>query len=237
MRRVLTKLWPKVVVTALGVALVAFAFAEFVDWRSVREWMQQLDVPLLLVLMALLPLFGFSISLVYLVIGSVFGGPVGLAVVAGISAVHLLCSHWIGQSFLRAPLQRWLDKRKHRLPDLPKDQDAAVALMMALVPGLPYFVRNYLLAVSGIPLRIYFWICWPVYVARSCLVLFLGGFSDDLTLNRVLLLGGVFVLKVSICAFILHRLRARWKRSADANKTNPTRTPLQKRLARIGWMD
>jgi uncharacterized membrane protein YdjX (TVP38/TMEM64 family) len=227
------KIWPKLLLAGVGVALVVLVFTELIDWRAVREWMQHLDIRLLLVLMAFLPLFGFSISLVYLVIGSVFGGPMGVLVVAGISAVHLVGSHWLGHSYLRKPMRRWLEKRDHHLPAVPQGEDVSVALMTALVPGLPYFIRNYLLAVSDIPLRIYFWICWPVYVARSCLVIFLGDFSDDFNARRIMILGGVFVVKVTICAFILHRLRSRMRRVHKKVE----RTPLQKRLARIGRLD
>jgi len=226
------KEWGKLILFLVAIGAAALVVSHYADWRSVRDWMQHLDPRLLLVLMAVLPLFGFSIGLVYLVVGAVFGGPAGVAVVAGISAIHLVVSHWIGQGYLRAPLQRWLEKRKHRFPELPRGQDVSVALMMALVPGLPYFIRNYLLAVSGIPLRIYFVVCWPIYVIRSCLVIFLGDFSDDLNVRRLLILGGIFAAKLGVCAFLLHRVRARTKRSGK----DPM-TPLQKRLARLGRMD
>jgi uncharacterized membrane protein YdjX (TVP38/TMEM64 family) len=178
---------------------------------------------------------GFSISLIYLVIGAVFGGPWGIVVVAGITAVHLLASHWIGHGFLRARLQRWLEKRKKHFPTLPPGEEVSVALMMALVPGPPYFARNYLLAVSDIPLRVYFWVCWPVYVARSCVALFLGDLAGEFSPERLLILGSIFALKVGICAYILHRLRKRIRRIKGAKKAQ--RTPLQKRLAQIGRLD
>jgi uncharacterized membrane protein YdjX (TVP38/TMEM64 family) len=203
------KIWLKWLPLGLALVAVVLVLNEFVEWRAVRDWMQHLDPWLLLVLMAVLPLFGFSISLVYLVIGAVFGGPMGVVVVAGISAVHLLGSHWIGRGLLRERLVRWLERRKHHLPALPAGENASLSLMTALVPWLPYFVRNYLLAISDIPLRTYFWVCWPIYVARSCLVIFLGDFSADLDARRITILGGVFVLKVGICAYVLQRLRAR----------------------------
>jgi uncharacterized membrane protein YdjX (TVP38/TMEM64 family) len=229
------KLWPKLLLAALAIGVIVLGFTELIDWPRVREWMQHLDRRLLLALMAVLPLFGFSISLVYLVIGAVFGGPWGVLVVAGITAIHLLGSHWLGHGYLRGPLQRWLEKRKHTLPEVPNGEDIPVALMMALVPGPPYFIRNYLLSVSGIPLRIYFWVCWPVYVVRSCLALFLADFSDDLSPKRIAILVGVFAVKIGICAIILRRLRARSKRAKAVKKVG--RTPLQERLARIGRLD
>lgn len=229
------RLWPKLLLAAVVVAAVGFALFEYVDWPGVRQWMQHLNRPVLVLLSATLPLFGFSISIVYLVIGAVFGGPWGIVVVAGITAVHLLTSHWFGRGFLRLRLQRWLEKRKKHFPTLPPGEEISVALMMALVPGPPYFVRNYLLAVSDVPLRVYFWVCWPVYVARSCVVLFLGDLTGEFSSERLVILGSIFVLKVGICAYILHRLRKRIHRIHVEKKAQ--RTPLQKRLARIGRLD
>lgn len=197
-----------VVLAALGVALALF---EEVDWVALRGTLESLDRGPLLILVAVLPIFGFSIGLVYLVVGAVFGGWAGLAVVGGATVVHLLGSHWIARSFLRAPVQRFLLRRKHQLPELPEGEEWAIALMTALVPGLPYLARNYLLALSDIPLRTYFWICWPVYVLRSALTIFLGEFSGDFTVRRAAILGVVLAVKIAICAYLIHRLRNRRK--------------------------
>lgn len=199
------------VVAAAAVLAVLVVLSALVDWHGLRESMEGMARGPLLALVTVLPLFGFSVGIVYLVIGAVFGGWVGLAVVGGITAVHLLGSHWIARSFLRGPLERYLKRHKKKLPTPPEGAEGSVALMTVLVPGLPYFVRNYLLALSDIPLRTYFWICWPVYVIRSILVIFLGDFSGDFSAQRAGVLGAVLVLKLAICAYLLHRVRARYK--------------------------
>lgn len=197
---------------ALLIALVvAVGLFEEADWHAPIRWLEAMDRAPLLALVAILPLFGFSIAVVYLVIGAVFGGWMGMAVVGGITGVHLLCSHWIAGSFLRGPLERYLKRRKKKLPEVPDGEEWAATLMMALVPGLPYFVRNYLLALSAIPLRTYFWICWPVYVLRSALVIMIGDFSGDFSWRRVGLLGAIYVVKLTVCGYLLFRLRARYK--------------------------
>ena len=218
--------WRYGFLAALITAAAVLAFTGLVDWREMRDGLQQINPALLLALMAMLPLFGFPISVVYLTIGAVFGGPWGVAVVAGITFVHLTGSHWIAHSFLSGPLQRWLERRKRTLPELPEGEDVPLSLMTALVPGLPYFIRNYLLALSGIPLLTYLWICWPVYVARSCIMIFLGDFSGELESRRILTLGGVFLLKVLICALIVRHLRANWKKGPRRiRKPSPTKKP------------
>ncbi|HUG13113.1 MAG TPA: VTT domain-containing protein [Opitutaceae bacterium] len=183
------------------------------DWHAFLRRLENMDRLPLLALAAILPLFGFSIAVVYVVIGAVFGGWPGMAVVTGLTAIHLCGSHWIARSFLRGPLQRFLKRRKKQLPELPKGEEWAVALMTALVPGLPYVVRNYLLALSPVPFRIYFPICLPVYVFRSGIVIFFGDFTSDLSVQRVVILGAILVVKVAVCALLLHRLRIRYKLS------------------------
>jgi uncharacterized membrane protein YdjX (TVP38/TMEM64 family) len=214
----------RILVAGGGAAILAglIVLSAAIDWRALRVAMESIDRGPLLALVAVLPLFGFSIGVVYLVVGAVFGGGIGMAVVGGITAVHLIGSHWIARSFMRAPLQSYLRRRKKKLPELPEGEEWAVALMTALVPGLPYVVRNYLLALSGIPLWTYFRACWPVYVIRSSLVIFLGDFSGDFSAQRVGVLVAVFAVKIGICAYLLHRLRSRYKTRGRGAASGPS---------------
>ena len=68
-------------------------------------------------------------------------------------------------------------------------------------------MRNYLLALAGIPLKTYFWVCLPVYVFRSLLTILAADFCGDFTTKKFIFLGGVFLVKVAICAYIINRLR------------------------------
>ncbi len=191
----------------VGIGIVAVFWFTDLSWSDVHTALQGLPAWLAIALMAVLPLTGFSVAVVYVVAGARFGPWLGGAVVAGITVVHLLGSYWIARGFLRGPLERFLARRHHVVPHVTANAHAPVAVMAALVPGIPYFIRNYLLPLSGIPLRTYFWICLPIYVARSYVTLFLGDLSGDLTVQRVLILGAVLAAKLAICGWILARLR------------------------------
>jgi uncharacterized membrane protein YdjX (TVP38/TMEM64 family) len=202
--------WILLAVVVVAVAAVV-GYSGAWDWHAFVQALVSMDRVPLLVLAAILPLFGFSIGVIYVVIGAVFGGWTGMAVVTGLTVIHLSGSHWIARSFLREPLQRFLKRRKKHLPDLPKGEEWAVALMTALVPGLPYVVRNYLLALSPVPFRIYAPICLGVYVFRSALVIMLGDFSRDISWERVGILGAILVVKVAVCAALFQHVRSRYK--------------------------
>jgi uncharacterized membrane protein YdjX (TVP38/TMEM64 family) len=193
-----------------GVASV-FLFTDF-ELSDLTRIIDRLNPIAVLPLMALLPVFGFPIAIVYLVAGARFGPVVGGVIVAAVTAFHLLATHAVARSFLRAPIERLIARRHHILPRIPADEHAAVALIAALVPGLPYFLRNYLLALSGIRLRLYFWVCLPVYVARSYVTILLGDLSSDPSRRGLYILIAFDLLKVSICALVIWWLRRHHRR-------------------------
>lgn len=200
-------------VAVLVLALVVLAEAW---WDEARVALLRADGWVFFSLLCLLPVFGFSVALMYVVVGARFGGPLGLVVVAGATVFHLAASHLVARSFLRAPVERLLRGRRHRLPDLAREAPVSCALLGALLPGPPYLVRNYALALSGVPFRIYAPICWPVYVIRSGVAIYLGDWAADLSARRVLILAGVLVFNAGVCAAIVWHLRRRHRLQAGA---------------------
>jgi uncharacterized membrane protein YdjX (TVP38/TMEM64 family) len=192
-------------------AIVAVFILLEVNWRAIPGHLAGVNAALLICLMVLLPMGGFSIGIIYLVAGVRFGPVWGGVVVTAVTATHLLLSHWIARGLFRRPLERFLKRRRYHLPTVPPGEEVGFSFLGALVPGLPYFIRNYLISLTGIPLRIYFSVCLPVYVARSYLVIFLGDYSTDPNNTRLLVLAAFYVLKLSICAYVIWRLRRRYQ--------------------------
>jgi uncharacterized membrane protein YdjX (TVP38/TMEM64 family) len=218
-RRDLVRWLVAAAVVAGLVAGLVWALLPRWNWQAVPEIIAGLDTPASLLAMAVLPLTGFAIGAVYLVAGMKFGPVVGGLVVAAVTAFHLVASHLVARRLLRGPIERWLSRRRHHLPHIPKDDDVAVSALVAIVPGLPYSVRNYFLALADVPLRIYLPICLGIYVARAYVTIFLG----DLTINpdgqRLWLLGGIYVVKLGISAELIRRLRRRHRRKVTDQAT------------------
>lgn len=200
---------------AVAAVVALFYFTEL-DWSDLHDALLRVNLATLWLLMILLPPCGFSVSVVWLVAGARFGPWLGGAVVAATTAAHLLLMHVIGRRWLRRGLKAWLKKRGHELPAVPAGENLAVTVTAVLAPGLPYFARNYLLAISDVPLRIYFWTALPLYVARSYVTLFIGDLASDPSPRQLAVLGAVYAVKLGVCAYLLWHIRRRLKRDRGA---------------------
>src|SRR5687768_5741020 len=163
----LTTGWRRVAIGAVIVAGVV------VIWFALPRWGLSADMfykavrsahgVLVFAAMTILPVFGFSIGIVYVVAGAKFGISLGLINVALATVVHIVASHWIAKSFLRERVEKLLAKRNYHLPNLLEREEASVVLLTALIPGVLYAMRNYLLGLAAVRLRTCLWVCVPVY--------------------------------------------------------------------------
>jgi uncharacterized membrane protein YdjX (TVP38/TMEM64 family) len=197
-------------VAVVTAGLLVMHFIEF-EWRDVLRdvpgWLQQVNEPLALVLMATLPIVGFPVSAVYLAIGAIFGPKWGGLVVMGITLVHLAVTHVLARTLLRARIKRWRTKWQKKLPVISQGDNISLVAMIIIVPGLPYVARNCLLAVTGVPLRYLLGVGVPLYVARSYTTLFVGNLGNNHSTNMFVVIGAIFVAKLAISALLFLRLR------------------------------
>jgi uncharacterized membrane protein YdjX (TVP38/TMEM64 family) len=214
------------IIVLVGGGLLAWLAITQFDWTRISEAIENLHPVPLVIAMCGLPLIGFPILPVYLVAGARFGPWVGGAVVTLATAAHLVGTYVIARTVLRAPLDRLLARWHAQLPEIPRDEEPMVALIAALVPGLPYVVRNYVLAMAGLRLRVYLWICLPIYVARSYVSILLGDLSGAPSTRRLLILGGIELAKVVICAVVIWRLREHHRRFHGAPPADAPSPPI-----------
>ncbi|MEJ1974349.1 MAG: hypothetical protein WDM96_18385 [Lacunisphaera sp.] len=190
--------------------LLALHLAEF-GWRDVLHdvpgWLQQVNEPLALVLMATLPIMGFPVSAVYLAIGAIFGPMWGGLVVMGITLVHLAVTHVLARTLFRSRIERWRQVWNRKLPVISEGDNISLVAMIIIVPGLPYVARNCLLAVSGVPLRYLLCVGVPLYVARSYTTLFLGNLGNNHSPKMFWIIGAIFVAKLAASGVLFWRLR------------------------------
>ena len=195
-------------ISIVCVLLLVAAFG-FVDFKALHGWSQKLPGPMVFVLMALAPVFGAPVSILWLIGGARFGAAGGLVAVTGSIAVNLLLTYWITKSVLRKPIAAFFKNSKYKIPQVPKGEQIPISMLTALVPGLPYFAKNYLLVLAGVSFPVYFWVLLLSHFINASFLILFGGMSGDLTTGKIIFLIGYGAVLTLLCKRVINRLRAR----------------------------
>jgi len=143
------------------------------------SWQQVVADPhsnrmLFILLMAVLPVFGVSIIIFLVFIGLKFGTPGGILISGLIMFFHMLIAYSISHSFLRPQVDRFIDQHHWARPRLPPGKRQLYAFLFVVIPGLPYAVKNYLLALTGLSFLHYLVICWSAQMMLAVPFIVLG---------------------------------------------------------------
>lgn len=199
--------WLGALVVLAGAGWVAWRLD--VDWRELGQALTELNRPLLLLALAILPVFGFPVSVTYFAAGAVFGPWYGGLVVGGATAGHLLLTHLLATTVLRRLIIRGQQGWRDRLPVVPPGEKAALLTLLVIVPGPPYVARNALMILGGVPLRLRLALGTPLYVVRAYVTLMAGTLLQHPDPAALALTGGVLVLKLTVGFLLFRRLRRR----------------------------
>ena len=184
--------------------------------RNLHEYLQyRVDPYLFLVLMLVLPIIGAPLSAFLVLVGMKFGIPKGLFFTALLMLIHMAITYFLVHSFLR----NWILKLLKKL-NPPDSFERKVAsrwhlFFFMLVPGLPYAIKNFLLALSGLPLGPYLMINWLAQFGLSVPFIITGTAIIDL--NPVIIASAVLLL---IIVFLMQRYAKRKYRTVKANRAN-----------------
>jgi uncharacterized membrane protein YdjX (TVP38/TMEM64 family) len=166
-----------------------------------------------------LPLVGFPVSVLHLLAGMRWGIPEGMALVTASIFLQLLASHGVVQ-MARPLFARRLGNVRRRIPH---GAHGPVSLFTMLLPGVPYFAKNYVLPLIGVPLRTYMAWCFPLHSLRATVPVIFGDQADELTPLRVVLYGVYGAAILLACAWVFRRLRGQiGDRPPEVN--DPTRS-------------
>lgn len=137
----------------IGLGLVVWAGT---DWDVWAERLTNLHPAAFLGAMSLLPVIGFPISAFYFFAGVIYGWAFGIPLCMTALAINMSLSYVFTRTLLRAPLSELVLKRGLTLPSVktPINQ-FRVTFLLRTVPGPPFSLQNYLLALAGIPFGIY----------------------------------------------------------------------------------
>ncbi len=159
---------------------------------SLHDYLQNNVNPFVfLLLMLVLPIIGAPLSLFVLLIGIKFGILGGLVLTGLLMGLHMICTYYVVHSFLRGWIIKLLKRLK--LPSYPSKRTLNTwhLVIFMLIPGLPYTIKNNLLALSGIEFKRYLLINWTTQYPLSIPLVLAGAAvieMNPLTISVVLML-------------------------------------------------
>lgn len=221
--------WVVLALFALGAAAGAYLVLRALPYK---EWIDSLSgmgrVPFVAGL-AVLPAVGVPVMPFYLLAGKIMGGnvPAIIGCVVGIS-LNIALSYVLGRWLLHPIAERFLAWLGYRIPVVRPEDRWAIALLLRITPGPPFFVQSYLLALAGMPFGIYMTV--SVAVSSTYVVGFVV-LGESLMQGRTggIVLGVAMVIAVALVVRFVRKTLSRRMRNADvaesAGKTPATRAP------------
>jgi uncharacterized membrane protein YdjX (TVP38/TMEM64 family) len=109
--------------------------------------------------MALLPAVGFPFAAFTLIAGPVFGPTLGVGTVVACTilatSINVALSYWIAAYALRPLVEKVLLHFNYHIPTLPPRSAWTWTILVRIIPGPPFFLQSYLLALARVPFAMY----------------------------------------------------------------------------------
>jgi uncharacterized membrane protein YdjX (TVP38/TMEM64 family) len=86
------------------------------------------------------------------------GGVIAVTLVA--VAANLALTYWIAHRALRPLVEGILKRYGYTIPRVTETNALSVALVVRLTPGTPFFLQGYVLAIAGVPFRLFMIVSW-----------------------------------------------------------------------------
>jgi uncharacterized membrane protein YdjX (TVP38/TMEM64 family) len=209
-------MWTRRATTVVAVAGLALLLWAVWDRDALMTWMREARPLPYFAVMGLLTVVGAPITPFFVVAGATFG--VGLALLgSGLAlAGSLAVSYWLARGRLRPRLVSVLRRFGRELPDFgePGRNALRFTLTVKCAPGVPAFLKNYVLATAGVPFALYFGVSLLITGAYGAALIVLGESLLEHDLGRALPSAAVLaVAALGLWAWL--RRRARGRRRMD----------------------
>lgn len=172
-------------IALLGTALALWKGQEKATFITISAHIRQLGPVTFFAAMAVLPTLGCPLALFTLSAAPLFAERLGLPWVLALSlaalAGNLALSYVLGRFFLRRWVGRLLVWLGYKLPEVKSEDQAGVTVLIRVVPGPPFFLQNYLLALIAVRFGTYLGVSWVI--ASAYIVVFVL-FGESLAQGR-----------------------------------------------------
>jgi uncharacterized membrane protein YdjX (TVP38/TMEM64 family) len=160
---------------AVGVLCLAWVVWTVWDHKALMSWIERArPIPFFAVL-ALLPVVGLPFTPLFVLAGASFGVKVGIAGSLAALGANLAVCYWIARR-MRPSFESLFRRFNVRLPNIAESDKSPARFVIGVkvAPGVPAFVKNYALGLTGVPFRLYFGVSMLITGVYAILLVVLG---------------------------------------------------------------
>ena len=181
------------VLVCLGLVYLTTGFPDFRElFRYIKS--PNIHPAALLFAFFILPVFGFPVSVLLVLLGLRFGTLMGLVSMFLIMPLHLAVSFSVTRFVLGEWIKKIAGKRRIQRLQVPEHRHLEFSFLFMAVPGLSYTMKNYLLPLSGVKFRYYFFLGWLVQGVMGIPFVILGKASMEWNPRLIFALVLIFLL-------------------------------------------
>lgn len=197
-----------VILVAAG-GLIYFLAREHIDLQW-RDYLQgNIHPAVLIILFLILPVAGFPISAFLLLLGVRFDPAPALLIMFAGMAVHQGITFPAGNTLLRPIIEKILARRNIALPQFSEKGFIWPSIIFMAVPGLSYTLKNYILSLSGIPFRYFFFIAWLVQAVMGIPMVLAGDAVGSRHAKLLMVLFGLMTGLYALRLWLVRRRRSK----------------------------
>lgn len=165
-------------------------------WRTMLDNGSPWALAVFALLMIFLPMVGFPISVFYVCAGVAFSPwqsiPVGLVCLA----INMSASYLLARYCWREPLREKISRRWPQVFSLNEGSALRLTILVRAIPGIPFWMQNYILGVLAVPFAAYLALSWTI---QGCFLVGVALTANGaITQDGQLALWGGFVVLVTM---------------------------------------
>jgi uncharacterized membrane protein YdjX (TVP38/TMEM64 family) len=206
---------PLLLVCGILLLTRGYDWRELIDGEGLQGW------GIYLGLLIVLPLIGFPISAFYVFSGLAFSPWMGLGLTSAGLFINMIFGYWIGRWYLHEPLSNYLHRKERTRKWLHTGNLIRLTILVRAVPGVPYFMQNYILGLVKAPFWAYLFLSWIIQSLFCAGTIFLtssGRHFRDLSSALPMALFGVGIF--ALIWFIKYRLKRSLPSEVDSKQSN-----------------
>lgn len=178
-----------------------------VDPETLEAWKNNSHPMVFFSALVLLPLAGVPLTPFYLLMGAAYGIPLSLLAALVALVLNLLISYGVVKLGLGPLLKRLLKKAGYSIPEQSPRRELRFALILRLIPAMPNFVKNYVLALSGVSFKVFFFTSLLLSYLYALPLILLGDSVFDQNPRHLALAAGLLLLLGLLTWWLRTKLR------------------------------